>query len=88
MRDPPSDCAAMVIGRALWRQRGALTLRRAAAGFVIDSARPPNFDRPWAPQRRRADAASLARRADTAPAASRSTPRDATPTPDDLQAGD
>ena len=26
--DPPADCRAMVIGRAVWRARGALALRR------------------------------------------------------------
>ena len=48
-RDPPPDCAATVIGRDLWRRRGALALRREGSGFVIEAARPPNFDRPWAP---------------------------------------
>ena len=47
--DPPADCQATVIGRALWRQRGALALRRSGSDFVIASARPRNFDRPWAP---------------------------------------
>jgi len=47
--DPPPDCAAMVIGRNDWRTRGALTLRRSGNGFVMDSVRPPYFDRPWAP---------------------------------------
>jgi hypothetical protein len=39
----------MVIGRALWRARGALTLRREGSGFVMQSARSKNFDRPWSP---------------------------------------
>ena len=39
----------MVINRALWRQRGALVLSRHGSDFVVDSARPKNFDRPWAP---------------------------------------
>ena len=43
---PPANCRAMVIGRALWRARGALTLRREGGGFVMDSARSENFDRP------------------------------------------
>ena len=47
-RDPPPECAAMVIGRKLWRQRGALTLRADGKGFVLEAARPANFDRPWA----------------------------------------
>ena len=49
-RDAPPDCAATVIGRSLWRERGALALRRDGSGFVIESARPANFDRPWAPR--------------------------------------
>ena len=56
--DPPADCRATVIKRALWRQRGALALRRNGSGldadFVIDSARSRNFDRPWAPAAREA----------------------------------
>jgi competence protein ComEC len=47
--DPPPDCQAMVIGRALWRASGALTLRREGSGFVMQSARSTNFDRPWSP---------------------------------------
>src|SRR6201987_4181580 len=30
--DPPPDCAAKVIGRDVWRRRGALALRRAGTG--------------------------------------------------------
>jgi competence protein ComEC len=81
-RDPPPDCRAQVIGRGLWRERGALALRRTGAGFAIDSARPPNFDRPWAPQRLRAtDTVTPAQ-----PAASRALPRDATPRHEDIEA--
>ena len=47
--DPPADCHATVIGRALWRARGVLTLRREASGLVMQSARSKNFDRPWSP---------------------------------------
>ena len=47
--DPPANCHAMVIGRALWRARGALTLRREGSDFVMQSAWPKNFDRPWSP---------------------------------------
>ena len=47
--DFSSDCKAMVINRALWRQRSALVLSRHGSDFVVDSARPKNFDRPWAP---------------------------------------
>jgi competence protein ComEC len=48
-RDTPPGCAATVVGRDLWRSRGALALRRDGSGFVMESARPPNYDRPWAP---------------------------------------
>jgi hypothetical protein len=51
--DPPADCRAKVIPRGLWRQRGALALRRQQGAdgvdFVIDAARPNSFDRPWSP---------------------------------------
>jgi competence protein ComEC len=47
--DPPPNCQAVVIARALWRERGALTLRRDGPRFVVQSARSKNFDRPWAP---------------------------------------
>ena len=81
-RQAPPDCAAPVIGRALWRDRGALALYRSGAGFAIEAARPANYDRPWAPQRLRPAIAGTA----FAPAASRSAPRDATPTPEDIEA--
>jgi competence protein ComEC len=83
-RTAPPNCAAQVIGRALWRERGALALRRTGAGFAIDAARPPNFDRPWAPQRLRA--VDTANPTLAQPAASHATPRDATPRQDDIEA--
>ena len=83
-RNAPPDCAAQVIGRSLLRERGALALRRTGSGFVMDSARPPNFDRPWAPQRLRA--ADTASPTPAQPAAARALPRDATPRQDDIEA--
>jgi competence protein ComEC len=89
---PPENCRATVIGRALWRQRGALVLRRNGLGldadFVIDSARPRNFDRPWAP------AAPAAREAATSATVNESgegegatrASRDATPRQEDIEA--
>jgi len=75
-RQPPPGCAATVIGRDLWRRRGALALRRIGSGFDIEGARPANFDRPWAP-------------APTPRPASPSMPLgDATPRPQDLQPDD
>jgi hypothetical protein len=83
-RTAPPDCAAQVIGRSLLRERGALALRRTGSGFAMDSARPPNFDRPWAPQR--LHAADTASPTPAQPAASRAPPRDATPRQDDIEA--
>jgi hypothetical protein len=36
----------MVVGRALWREQGALAFRRDGSGFVMESSRPANCDRP------------------------------------------
>ena len=81
-REAPPGCAVPTIGRALWRERGALALYRSGSDFAIEASRPANYDRPWAPRRGRpADAAS----AMSAPASSRA-PRDATPKPDDIEA--
>jgi competence protein ComEC len=78
--DPPPDCAAQVIGRHTWYDRGALALRFTGPGFVMDSARPKNFDRPWAPapppQREESGVADP----------NGATPRDATPQEDDFEA--
>jgi competence protein ComEC len=87
-RNEPPDCTATVIGRNLWRERGALALRRNGNGFVLESARPPNFDRPWAPQPPRAGATADAGTSEASPEAPRTPPRDATPGADDLQADD
>jgi competence protein ComEC len=87
-RDAPPDCDATVIGRRRWREQGALALYRNGSGFIVESARPPNFDRPWAP---RATRAATAANADAAPISPTTPPppqRDATPRPDDLQADD
>jgi len=85
---PPSDCGAFVIGRDLRRARGALALRRDGGdGFVIESARPENFDRPWAPRPPRSRAEVNSDSDGNSPTAS-SPPRDATPKSEDLQADD
>jgi competence protein ComEC len=83
--DPPPGCAAKVIGRNIWYDRGALELRRDGPGFVIDSAWPRNYDRPWAP----AWHSRTSESADVATSAARNpTSRDATPAPalDDIEA--
>jgi competence protein ComEC len=86
-RDAPPNCAATVIGRSLWRERGALALRRDGSSFAIDSARAPNFDRPWAPRPPRTTASASSDTAGNPPTAS-PPPRDATPRSEDLEADD
>jgi competence protein ComEC len=85
-RDTPPDCAAMVVGRALWREQGALAFRRYGSGFVMESSRPANYDRPWAPAPlpRHAPPESHASGGVTVPEASKPAPRDATPRSEDL----
>jgi competence protein ComEC len=87
-REAPPHCAAPVIGRGLWRERGALALRRDGSGFVIESARTEGFDRPWAPRPARSRTAIGPETAAEAPAAPSAPPRDATPRPEDLQPDD
>jgi competence protein ComEC len=84
-RDPPPDCAAMVVTRDLLRNRGALALRRTASGFAIESARPPNFDRPWSPAPKPRGAPSETNASSDIVSAPRA-PRDATPRPEDIEA--
>jgi competence protein ComEC len=82
-RAAPPGCAAQVIGRTLWRDRGALALHRTASGFAIASARPANFDRPWSPARpARGAVAGEA----PVPPSPQAPPRDATPRPEDIEA--
>jgi competence protein ComEC len=82
--DPPPGCAAQVIDRPLWRERGALALRRTASGFAIESARAPNFDRPWSPQWPSKKTTVDVRAG--APATPQVTPPDATPKDEDIEA--
>jgi competence protein ComEC len=89
--EPPADCRAAVIGRALWRQRGALALRRIGtdrgADFVVDSTRPRNFDRPWAPAPVARDTATSVTGNEAAESQGAGRPsRDATPRRDDIEA--
>jgi competence protein ComEC len=84
-RDPPPDCAAMVVTRDLLRNRGALALRRTASGFAIESARPPNFDRPWSPAPKPRGAPSETNASSDIVSPPRAQ-RDATPRPEDIEA--
>jgi competence protein ComEC len=83
--EPPPDCAASVIGRDLWRRRGALALRRTGDSFSIEAVRPADYDRPWAPapharSREGNDGVS------GEVTGSRAAPKDATPAQDDIEA--
>ncbi len=86
-RDAPPDCDTLVIDRSLWRTRGALALRREGDGFVIESVRTANFDRPWAPKSPRSAADATSDPETAAPALAHA-PRDATPRAEDLEAGE
>jgi competence protein ComEC len=87
-RDAPANCAATVIGRNLWRGRGALALRAEGARFIIDSTRPANFDRPWAPRAPRSGSAASSEASGNPATPALSPPRDATPKPEDLEPDD
>jgi competence protein ComEC len=78
-RDLPGPCQALAVDRKAWRSGGAIALRRNGQGFDIERARPAGQDRPWA---RGADPER------PAAVVTRPQPRDATPKPDDLEAGD
>ena len=82
-REAPPSCRATVIDRSVWRQSGALALRRDGERWLIESARPHGQDRPWAPA-----AAEGSGQPGRAPTASRQAPRNATPRPEDLEAED
>jgi competence protein ComEC len=90
VRDPPPDCAATVVGRSLWRERGAVALYRDGNAFVVEAARPPGFDRPWAPRRRERSGTTTA---SADPDANNNTiahppTHDVTPRPEDREADD
>jgi competence protein ComEC len=83
-REAPPRCAALIIDRTFWRQRGAIALRRFGSDFVIEAARPSGYDRPWAPASPRQPSITA-----TSPTgANRAPPTDATPREGDLEAGD
>jgi competence protein ComEC len=75
-RAAQTNCAGMLIDRAVWHAKGAIALRWAEGAFVQSETRPAGLDRPWVP----------------APEVKRplsgTTAGDATPHPEDLEAGD
>ena len=82
-RNAPASCAETLIDRNLSREAGALALRWNGASFDMMRARPPNYDRPWA----RSSSSGSGESGERVPP-SRARPRDATPRPEDLEAGD
>ena len=79
-REAQRDCAAILIDRRAWRANGAMALRWSGDHFEQSAARPPGYQRPWAPGQREA--------ADAARAPARPASRDATPRTEDLEIGD
>jgi competence protein ComEC len=77
-RDAPPDCEAVAIGRAAWRAHGAAALRHDGDNWTVTFARPAGQDRPWAHVSGPAEH----------PPRTTAQPRDATPRPQDLEAGD
>jgi competence protein ComEC len=77
-RDAPPDCEAVTVGRAAWRAHGAAALRHDGDSWTVTFARPAGQDRPWAHVSGPAEP----------PSRRPARPRDATPRPQDLEAGD
>ena len=78
-------CAAQVVGRALMRQRGALALRREGSGFAIERRALAKF-RPAVVAAMAAQERSADKNGAAAAPARQTTPRDATPRPEDIEA--
>jgi competence protein ComEC len=79
-RELPGQCKARVIDRRMSRVNGAITLRRIGEGFELTAARPAGQHRPWA--------RGPVLLEETSRRTPQLTPRDATPQPADLEAGD
>ncbi|NGX94931.1 MAG: ComEC/Rec2 family competence protein, partial [Candidatus Afipia apatlaquensis] len=83
LRQPPADCAAMVLDREMLRRRGTLALRKTADGYAITANRPRGVDRPWSPANADDDIETPAVRSNRS-----GTSVDATPAESDLQPDD
>jgi competence protein ComEC len=77
-REAKSPCAAILVDRKVWRDKGALALRLTGSHFEETAARPTGLERPWA----HGPANEIAA-APTPP-----NPQDATPPKDALEADD
>jgi len=74
LREAQAGCAAVLVDRTVWHAQGATALRWTGDRFEIKAARPTGYDRPWAHAPPSIVAATP--------------PPDATPRPEDLEAGD
>lgn len=83
LRQPPADCAAMVLDQEMLRRRGTLALRKTGDGYAIMANKPRGVDRPWSPANADDDIETPAVRS-SRPAQ----PVDATPAESDLQPDD
>jgi competence protein ComEC len=84
-KQPPPACGATVIDLERLRRQGAMTLRQAKDGFMVDAVKPRGVNRPWAPGAT-GDAETEPTNLTPRPAAPRGV--DATPAEADLQAED
>jgi competence protein ComEC len=83
LRQPPADCAAMVLDQEMLRRRGTIALRKTADGYAITANRPRGVDRPWS-RATIEDEPETLRSRPSRPAR----PIDATPAESDLQPDD
>ena len=82
-RQPPANCAAMVLDQEMLRARGTLALRKSVNGYAIIANRPRGMDRPWAPASRDDETNTP-----KSPLSRQAQPVDATPAENDLQPDD
>lgn len=83
LRQPPADCAAMVLDQEMLRRRGTLALRKTGDGYAITANRPRGLDRPWSPANGEDEPETHVVRSNRS-----AQPVDATPAESDLQADD
>ncbi len=83
LRQPPDDCAALVLDQDMLRRRGTLALRKTADGYAITAIRPRGVDRPWSPATVENEPETIAAQPNRSVR-----PVDATPAETDLQVDD
>ncbi|MDB5501301.1 MAG: competence protein ComEC [Tardiphaga sp.] len=79
-KQPPNDCAALVLNSATLQKNGATVLRYDRGRWVAEAVRPDGIDRPWSP------AVPDAPEPETGDRPATSRPVDATPAEADVQA--